>query len=53
MKTRKQKLVNITLHEIQLDGKIKNLEQAFGGAWGGTYLCSVKRLLERRKDQCL
>lgn len=30
--------VDITLHEIQKDGKIKELEQASGGAWGGTYV---------------
>lgn len=30
--------VDITLHEIQEDGRIRELEQATGGPWGGTYV---------------
>ncbi|XP_061164032.1 heat shock 70 kDa protein 12B-like [Saccostrea echinata] len=30
--------VDITLHEIQKDGRIRELEQATGGPWGGTFV---------------
>lgn len=30
--------VDITIHEIQKDGKIRELELASGGPWGGTYV---------------
>ena len=37
--------IDITVHEVQSDGHLKELYNANGGAWGGAYVDKVSFLL--------
>ena len=37
--------IDITIHEVQPDGRLKELYHANGGAWGGTYVDKVRFVL--------
>ena len=36
--------LDITIHEVQPDGRLKELYHATGGAWGGTYVDKVREV---------
>ena len=37
--------LDITIHEVQSDGRLKELYNTIGGAWGGTYVDKVCEVL--------